>query len=169
MTVLQSKFGVSGDRPPLARRIVRNRCHHEGVHRYFAYGSNMSSTQMAERCPGSTPIGLASLPDFRFLINERGVATVVPEADAMVRGVLWSTTDEHIESLDGFEGLAKGNYVRETIEVETDDGAVDALVYLACHHEPGPPRVGYLETVLGGARAFGVPADYIAELAGWRR
>ncbi len=129
----------------------------------------MSSKQMAERCPGSTAIGLAMLPDFRFLINERGVATVVPEADAIVHGVIWSTTDEHIESLDGFEGLAKGNYIRETIEVETDDGAVDVLVYLASHQTPGPPRVGYLETVLGGARAFGVPADYIAELASWRR
>ncbi len=129
----------------------------------------MSSKQMAERCPGSTAAGLATLPDFRFLINERGVATVIPEADAIVHGVVWSTTDEHIASLDGFEGLAKGNYVRETIEVETDDGPVDALVYLACHQTPGPPRVGYLETVLGGARAFGVPADYIAELASWRR
>lgn len=161
MTVFDSICDVTGGHPP-------GKCDDGRVHSYFAYGSNMSAQQMAERCPGSTASSLASLVAFRFLINERGVATVVPSADDVVHGVLWSTTDEHIAALDGFEGLAKGNYTRETIEVDTAEGTVDALVYLACHHEPGPPRVGYLETVLGGARAFGLPASYIAELAGWR-
>jgi gamma-glutamylcyclotransferase (GGCT)/AIG2-like uncharacterized protein YtfP len=161
MTVLDTISDVTGGHPPQT-------CDDGSVHSYFAYGSNMSAQQMAERCPGSTPGDLATLPDFRFLINERGVATAVPSADDVVHGVLWTTTDEHIAALDGFEGLAKGNYTRETIEVDTPNGTVEALVYLACHHEPGPPRVGYLETVLGGARAFGLPASYIAELAGWR-
>lgn len=44
---------------------------------YFAYGSNMDeAAQMAERCPGAEVIGLATLPGYRFVINQRGVATL---------------------------------------------------------------------------------------------
>ena len=39
---------------------------------YYAYGSNMDMTQMETRCPDAEFIGLATLPQYRFLINERG-------------------------------------------------------------------------------------------------
>lgn len=45
---------------------------------YFGYGSNLSSTQMCSRCPGSEAVGLAFLPGYRFIINERGFANVLP-------------------------------------------------------------------------------------------
>ncbi|KXH35855.1 AIG2 family protein [Colletotrichum simmondsii] len=45
---------------------------------YFAYGSNLSPTQMSLRCPASTPLGLAHLPDHTFIINARRYANVVP-------------------------------------------------------------------------------------------
>ncbi|GJC95769.1 AIG2 family protein [Colletotrichum higginsianum IMI 349063] len=44
---------------------------------YFAYGSNLSPTQMALRCPSSVPVGLAHLPDYTFIINSRHYANVV--------------------------------------------------------------------------------------------
>ncbi|KAI1136003.1 hypothetical protein F5Y05DRAFT_392643 [Hypoxylon sp. FL0543] len=44
---------------------------------YFAYGSNLSPTQMQVRCPSSAPIGLAHLPGWTWLINERGYANIV--------------------------------------------------------------------------------------------
>ncbi|KAI0837112.1 hypothetical protein F5Y06DRAFT_92183 [Hypoxylon sp. FL0890] len=47
----------------------------EGV-LYFAYGSNLSPTQMQARCPLSSPIGLAHLPGWTWLINERGYANI---------------------------------------------------------------------------------------------
>ncbi|RYE82539.1 MAG: gamma-glutamylcyclotransferase, partial [Hyphomicrobiales bacterium] len=33
---------------------------------YFAYGANMDIAAMRERCPRSTPLGLARLPRHRF-------------------------------------------------------------------------------------------------------
>lgn len=45
---------------------------------YFAFGSNLSSTQMRARCPGAKAVGLAYLPGYEFIINERGFANVVP-------------------------------------------------------------------------------------------
>ncbi|KAI0383995.1 hypothetical protein F5Y04DRAFT_233827 [Hypomontagnella monticulosa] len=44
---------------------------------YFAYGSNLSPTQMHSRCPLSTPIGLAHLPGWKWIINKRGYANIV--------------------------------------------------------------------------------------------
>ncbi|KAI0544238.1 hypothetical protein F4679DRAFT_565608 [Xylaria curta] len=44
---------------------------------YFAYGSNLSTTQMGNRCPSSTPIGLAHLTGWTWIINERGYANIV--------------------------------------------------------------------------------------------
>lgn len=45
---------------------------------YFAFGSNLSSTQMRSRCPGAVAVGLAFLPGYDFIINERGFANVIP-------------------------------------------------------------------------------------------
>ena len=44
---------------------------------YFAYGSNLSLTQMTFRCPGSTMIGIALLRDWTWIINTRGYANVI--------------------------------------------------------------------------------------------
>ncbi|KAI0474820.1 hypothetical protein F4859DRAFT_482038 [Xylaria cf. heliscus] len=44
---------------------------------YFAYGSNLSTTQMRHRCPSSTPVGLAHLTGWTWIINERGYANIV--------------------------------------------------------------------------------------------
>ncbi|KAM0349385.1 hypothetical protein ACHAPU_003794 [Fusarium lateritium] len=60
---------------------------------YFAYGSNLSTEQMRQRCPYSTPVGLAYLKGWKWIINARGYANVVqlpidsdddntPDADA---------------------------------------------------------------------------------------
>ena len=67
---------------------------------YFAYGSNMSQAQMESRCTGGQALGQAVLHDWRFLINTRTYATIEAEPGAVMHGVLWSLTQEHIDSLD---------------------------------------------------------------------
>lgn len=44
---------------------------------YFAYGSNLSTEQMRQRCPYSTPVGLAYLEGWKWIINARGYANIV--------------------------------------------------------------------------------------------
>ncbi|KAF5020785.1 hypothetical protein F66182_7180 [Fusarium sp. NRRL 66182] len=100
---------------------------------YFAYGSNLSTEQMRERCPYSTPVGLAHLKGWKWIINGRGYANVVqlpiddddntPEAEERrqpsvkgkekaveadeggVYGLLYLVPPEDEERLDGYEGV----------------------------------------------------------------
>ena len=67
---------------------------------YFAYGSNMDLSQMKDRCRTALPEGHGTLKGFRFLINSRGVASIVVDEQATVRGVASSVTDADLESLD---------------------------------------------------------------------
>ena len=63
---------------------------------YFAFGSNLSSTQMRSRCPGAAAVGLAFLPGYDFIINERGFANVVPSnttAPSCLLHFLWAQTN----------------------------------------------------------------------------
>ncbi|KAB8300284.1 hypothetical protein EYC80_000484 [Monilinia laxa] len=46
---------------------------------YFAYGSNLSLTQMKSRCPNSTYYGLGLLQGYIWIINERGYANIIPD------------------------------------------------------------------------------------------
>lgn len=59
---------------------------------YFAFGSNLSSSQMSARCPGSAAVGLAFLPDYDFIINERGFANVVPSTTSSATTTTTATT-----------------------------------------------------------------------------
>jgi len=90
---------------------------------YFAYGSNLSTTQMRQRCPFSTPVGLGFLEGWRWIINERGYANVVPmtpspggsggegssssssNKKAGVYGLLYLLPPQDEARLDGYEGV----------------------------------------------------------------
>jgi hypothetical protein len=135
---------------------------------YFAYGSNMEPGPMAERCPHAQPMGRARLNRWSFRINERGYATVVPDPNGTVHGVLWSLTPSDEASLDDYEGLSEGLYLKDRLRVTLDPGVTtDALVYLARHTRPGRPLPGYLEGILEAARNWQLPEGYRSELEGW--
>ena len=133
---------------------------------YFAYGSNLCAEQMARRCPGATDPRPAVLPDHDWLINERGVATVEQFSGSNVHGVLWTITDADLAVLDHAEGVPD-RYRREKLTVQTAEGPAGAWVYIDHRVEPGPPRSGYLDRVIGGARHHGLPHSWIEFLGRW--
>ncbi|KAI0911255.1 hypothetical protein F4823DRAFT_586530 [Ustulina deusta] len=84
---------------------------------YFAYGSNLHLTQMANRCPASIFKGKAVLSGYRWQINERGVANVVQSMDDSVEGLLYLVNQKDEKSLDRSEGVAKGFYQKHLLTV----------------------------------------------------
>lgn len=97
---------------------------------YFAYGSNINKTQMAYRCPDAVFQGSATLHDYRYIINRRGVATVVPHPGSQVTGILWSLTQADEYSMDRYEGVPLYS-TRHFLDVVQGDTMRQALVYLA--------------------------------------
>lgn len=117
---------------------------------YLAYGSNLSATQMEQRCPDSVAVGLAVLRGWRWLVNERGYANVVegPDEDddehdgagsaaAGVYGVLYRLTPEDEEVLDMFEGVPR-SYEKMWLPVDVVTTAATATTT----DGPAPPPGG---------------------------
>jgi gamma-glutamylcyclotransferase (GGCT)/AIG2-like uncharacterized protein YtfP len=137
---------------------------------YFAYGSNMDWVQMAQRCPYARFIGTAVLSGYRFIINSRGVATVIADSGGSVHGALWVLTREDEKRLDRYEGVADGLYAKHTVSVVPTEGdqALDGvMIYLAADAVPGTPRDGYLERIVTAAKVLRLPKAYIAGLERW--
>src|SRR5262245_23817551 len=108
----------------------------KATHQYFAYGSNMVWEQMRLRCPGAQTLGIGKLRDYRFIINQQGVATIVPAATRTVYGVLWEITPSHERTLDDYEGLDDGWYYKALMDIEFSPTArQQSMIYIACNQE----------------------------------
>jgi cation transport regulator ChaC len=131
---------------------------------YFAYGSNMNPTQMSQRCPEAERVAVGTVTGWKFRINTRGVATIIPEAGSTVHGIVWSLTPADEQSLDGYEAVGE-HYDKQPMEVRLDDGrSVAAFVYVARESQRGNPRPGYMDGILEAARRNGFPDFYVREL-----
>lgn len=86
---------------------------------YFAYGSNLQLAQMAQRCPASIFSGRATLPGYRWQINQRGVANVVPcdEPGCKVEGLIYLINSKDEKSLDRSEGVARDFYQKHLLKM----------------------------------------------------
>ena len=136
---------------------------------YFAYGSNMNQEQMKYRCLNSRPLGKVSLLGYRFIINSRGVATIIPHNYSTVNGILWLINLKHELTLDYFEGVKKKIYFKKYCYITFLNQRVLSLVYIAFNKVIGNPRKGYLEKVIDGAKSFNAKKKWINELKNWQK
>ncbi|MHB1493331.1 MAG: gamma-glutamylcyclotransferase family protein [Thermoplasmataceae archaeon] len=134
---------------------------------YFAYGSNMSFSQMRTRCPNSKFIGKACLKDFEFVFDghsyNRGgaVANVIQKRECKVEGGLFDITESDLKALDQYEGYPS-TYDREELEVSDEKGTSSpALIYKRTGKKIGKPSDDYLKTIIDGARNCGLSEQYI--------
>ncbi len=131
--------------------------------RYLAYGSNLCADQMAQRCPAARPAKRIALPNWRFIINADGWATLLPQPGAHAEGLIWHLTPACESALDEYEGVATNDYRKAEFTI----GGAPALIYFATQQAPGFPQPRYLERVIAGAAAQGLPAPYLVELGSW--
>jgi gamma-glutamylcyclotransferase len=105
---------------------------------YFGYGSNLRLQQMTVRCPGSTFVGIDRLRNYRWMINERGSANLVPldpstdfqNGRAHVWGMVYTLTKSDEARLDRNEGVPF-NHTKELHYIEfwpTDTDNVDKKI-----------------------------------------
>ncbi|KAL7934456.1 hypothetical protein V8C35DRAFT_300941 [Trichoderma chlorosporum] len=87
---------------------------------YFAYGSNLSTEQMRQRCPYSTAVGLGKVTGWRWIINTRGYANIVKEGE---------DEDVLMERGDGKGVQQNGKGRMEDGEQDEEEGGGESQVY----------------------------------------
>lgn len=147
----------------------------EGTFLYFAYGSNMLSARLKDptRCPSAKAVGVARFEGHQLRWHKvssdgSGKCNVVPVDgnDAHVLGVLFEISSSEKAALDQAEGVGSG-YEEAMLSVDVGGASYKAVAYLATSTDDTlRPYSWYRAFVLGGAREFSLPADYIAMIEG---
>jgi gamma-glutamylcyclotransferase len=141
---------------------------------YFAYGSNLASSIMAEWCPQARFVGPARLAGFRLAFLRRsarwkaGAADVVPADGEEVWGALYAVSPADLDALDRKEFVADSGYRRREVVVELAGEAVTAATYEVVDkaRDELTPKAEYLAVMLEGAGERELPEHWLAELRG---
>lgn len=120
---------------------------------YAAYGSNLNMKQMAIRCPTASVVGSGKLNGYKLAFC--GVATVFPCENSSVPVAVWEIDEDCERALDRYEGFPR-LYRKETVEVEVDDVALDAMIYIMNRSRLYPPAGSYYRTIEQGYEDFGL-------------
>ncbi|KAF8533767.1 hypothetical protein BDD12DRAFT_945227 [Trichophaea hybrida] len=125
---------------------------------YFGYGSNLWLEQMARRCPESRFVGRAVLHNFRWQINQRGYANVVPDPENVIEGLCYLLSRSDEVTLDRAEGVPI-SYEKIYREVEFfGTGGEDTYT------TAGQPKAEYVVRINRGVRdaiALGFSRGYV--------
>ena len=134
---------------------------------YFAYGSNLDSDQMGERCPGSQVLFRARLLEHRLDFTHYshrwsgGAADVIPDREALVWGVVYALAHGGLDQLDRFES----GYDRVSLHVRDDaEQAHRVTTYRVREPATFEPSHEYLDKMLRWARHWNFPEEYVAML-----
>lgn len=149
---------------------------------YFAYGSNMDPATLGGRrgiawtraVPALARGWRLALDKPSLLGTGEGMATIVRDDRAEVWGVLYEISRKDFEHLELTEGVRIGHYERVDVLVEPaapwDDAVpspVRAFTLASDRREDGVrPTKRYVGLLVAGARAHGLPEDWIAMLEG---
>ena len=132
---------------------------------YFAYGSNISSSQMRERCPNAKKIGVGLLYgwELEFAVNAphlRGnAAGIYRSPSKYVWGIVYVISKKDKEALDKTE---QGGYYPVEVSVKMQDSQQHLnKVFVYIPEKPrnsasAKPDARYLEVVLEGAKEHGI-------------
>jgi gamma-glutamylcyclotransferase len=143
---------------------------------YFAYGSNMLTQRLQNRCPSAKPWATAQVSEravkfFKRSDDGSGKATLIEERGSHVVGVVFDLDDRELPVLDKFEGAGKGYHRVDDLiilipELQQPVIAVTYVADLTHVDEKLQPYDWYLRLVLAGARQHGLPHQYVEELKG---
>ena len=119
---------------------------------YIAYGSNLSESQMAMRCPTAKVVGTSILKDWRLLFD--GPASIEKYEGYEVPVLIWDIQPDDERSLDRYEGYPS-YYRKEMLEVEVEGQKLEAMVYIMNTKKESMPSPYYYDVLAKGYDRFG--------------
>ncbi|MFB6373167.1 MAG: gamma-glutamylcyclotransferase family protein [Bradymonadaceae bacterium] len=136
---------------------------------YFAYGSNLDVSQMTDRCPEAEPVGTALLRDHTLAFGghspnwEGAPATVVPDEEADVPGLVYEVSYDEIRVLDHYEGHPVRYERRLESVFHRDEGTTrKAQIYIKEVDGPlGHPPASYLSVLKEAYETLGFDLEIL--------
>jgi len=120
---------------------------------YFAYGSNINLDQMAFRCPNATVLMPVVLSGYELAYRASGVATVIPQKDSEVLGLMWSITPECEKSLDRYEGYPNFYHKTDVAVTDPETGKIFHVMMYEMDEKykaPAIPSASYFAGIVEG-------------------
>lgn len=141
--------------------------------KYFAYGSNMHPFRLWQRVPSILVVEAVELHGHVLRFHKRSpdgsgkcnILATGRESDCVI-GILYRIDSSHRHLLDQAEGLGRG-YFHTELRLSGASGEHRAFAYAADPRyidDTLKPYSWYKALVLGGARAHGLPADYVRSI-----
>ena len=138
---------------------------------YFAYGSNLSESQMKERCPNYKTVCKARLDNYELCFpkvaktwENMGVASIIEKAGSYVEGFVYELTNEDFKRMDEKEG----GYDRKNISVKnmSTNESLEVITYIAQKNNEAynKPSFKYINQIIEGAKAHKLSDNYIESL-----
>ncbi|MCU7859105.1 MAG: gamma-glutamylcyclotransferase [Candidatus Thiodiazotropha sp. (ex Lucinoma kastoroae)] len=135
---------------------------------YFSYGSNMLTARLLERTPSAVVVKTGHIKHRRLTFNKVSVdgsgKCDIEQTDKetdLIYGVIFKISISEKQALGKAEGVGKG-YEEHTLDVETPEGAEQAITYIATRKEHLlRPYHWYKALVVCGAIEHKLPTNYI--------
>jgi AIG2 family protein len=142
--------------------------------KYFAYGSNMLTERLSERCKSAKAIGVAIVFGYRLEFSKRsrdgsGKATIVRsnKSEEHVFGVVFEVAISERAALDNVEGVGSGYKRIDNLLARFQQGGeiMRGATYVATDVDQTlQPYDWYHALVIAGAKQHDLPADWIAAI-----
>jgi len=137
----------------------------------LAYGSNMLSSRIQERCPSARALGVAELHGHELKWHKRskdesGKCDVVQAKGKkqIVYGALFEIAASEKSELDTAEGLGNG-YEEKQVQVLFEGKPRTVALYAATKTDSAlRPYTWYKAFVVAGAKEHKLPSEYIHQL-----
>lgn len=133
---------------------------------YFAYGSNMSISQMAIRCPKAKPMFKATLHGAKMLFRTYAdVMRFRKNTKSFVRGVVFEITEDCMTALDRYEGYPRMYKKVKCVVQGPYDKYYEAFMYVMQKdvRELKLPSEKYLDTILQGYFDWKIPTTSLCK------
>jgi gamma-glutamylcyclotransferase len=137
---------------------------------YFAYGSNMLTARLRERCPSAVVRTTAVVRDHIVVFGKRSIdhsgkasLRALAGPKNIVRGVVFEIANEEVEGLDDAEGSGYSRRSSFHVECLRTGDTINTCTYFATKYDDElRPYDWYLALVLAGITEHGLGEEYAA-------
>jgi hypothetical protein len=138
-----------------------------GHHHIFAFDLLMREDRIRQYCPSARLVSTARLLSRRWIVNQDGIATIMPCRNSVVHGVVWTITDREQADLETQLGFPSSVDRFGAFTRGPDEEMITTEFYASRNHRHG--EVGWPDIIqlMATGRELGFPEEYLNDFGMW--